>query len=89
MSDVIKVISIEENYMQEILHNSLHTIISQAKPQFFLEDEVLTKEEAAAFMKVSVSTVNNWLSSGKLSPHRPGSDPRFIKSELFEFVKAS
>ncbi len=54
-------------------------------------DEVMTKTEAAAFLKYSdVKQVDKMKAKG-LEPHHltENGDPRYLKSQLIEFVKAS
>lgn len=44
--------------------------------------EMLTRKEAAKFLSVSASTLDNWAAAGKVSKHRSGATTRFKKSEL-------
>jgi hypothetical protein len=46
------------------------------------QDELLTREDAAKFLKVSISTVNNWKKAGKLIAHGIGNRVYYWRSEL-------
>ena len=63
--------------IQEFLKN-------QAMPQ---EDELLTREEAAKFLKVNISTINNWRKSGKLKSYGIGNRVYFWRSEIEKSLK--
>jgi excisionase family DNA binding protein len=84
-----RVIVLEENAMKQMLDASLIKVIMQAKPVFYEVEEVMTIYEAASFCKVSTSTFNTWIRNGLITPHRPTGGPRFLKSELIDFVKRS
>ncbi|MCE7997074.1 MAG: helix-turn-helix domain-containing protein [Roseivirga sp.] len=83
------IIVLEERAFEEMMEARLRAVLESIQPRFFVEDEILTTEEAAKFMKYSKSTVEKMVKRGELTPHRPGHDPRYLKSELFEFVRNS
>jgi excisionase family DNA binding protein len=82
-----RVIVLEENAMMKMMDISLLKAIEQARPVFYHTEEVMTTEEAASFCKVSVSTFSTWMRNGLITPHRPTGGPRFLKSELIDFIK--
>lgn len=51
------------------------------------EDEVLTLEEAAAFLKVSETLVYQLARSGSLPGRKVGREWRFLRSALLEWLK--
>jgi excisionase family DNA binding protein len=50
-------------------------------------DAVMTLEEAAAFLKVSETTVYQLVRSGELKARKVGREWRILKSQLVEFLK--
>lgn len=89
MAEKSNIIVLEEEVFTEMVEKKLKAVLEAVAPRFFLEEEVLTMEGAARVMKCSKSTVQKMLQNGTLTPHRPGHDPRFLKSEIFEFVRKS
>ena len=85
----VKILQAEENAMMQMMENAMQGAMERVRPQFFLEEEILTVEEAAKFCKMSRSTLDNMVREGIITPHRPGKHPRFLKSELIDFVKNS
>lgn len=83
----VEIITIERSSLEQMIKDSLHTIISKLQPEFFTEEEVLTWDEAAAFLKISRSTLNNRVKDGTIKLSRATGDPRFLKSELVQIVR--
>ncbi len=50
------------------------------------EDEWLTSDEAAEFLRVSVKTLLNMVSSGKIPYYKLSNRNRYLKSELQELL---
>jgi excisionase family DNA binding protein len=50
-------------------------------------DAVMTLEDAAAFLKVSETTVYQLVRSGELKARKVGREWRILKSQLVEFLK--
>ena len=50
-------------------------------------DAVMTLEEAAAFLKVSETTVYQLVRSGELKARKVGREWRILKSQLVEFLR--
>lgn len=44
--------------------------------------ELLTREEAAGFLKVSLTTLNNWKNAGKIQAYGMGNCVYYYRSEL-------
>lgn len=45
-------------------------------------DELMSREEAAEYLRVSISTINNWRRSGKLVAYGLGNRVFFKRSEV-------
>jgi len=45
-------------------------------------EELLTRKELSKYLKVSLSTINNWSKFGVLQPYRIGNQVRYKKSEI-------
>lgn len=66
----------------ECLQNSISILYSQAnKTDFF------TPSEAAKILKVSLKTLSNWRERGLISFFQVGSNVRFSKKQIEEFVE--
>lgn len=48
------------------------------------DDDLLTRKDAAALLKVSLPTLHDWVKSGIIPAYRIGSNIRFKKSELIK-----
>ncbi len=52
-----------------------------------MTDEWLTRDEAAAHLKISTRTLTRWTEHGRCPVHRtPGGRPRFLRRELDELM---
>jgi len=51
------------------------------------DDGLLTKKEAANYLRVSLSTLTNLVNSGQLIKSNIGRNPKFRKSNLDSFLK--
>lgn len=47
-------------------------------------DRLLSREEAATYLNVTVPTLNNWEKSGQLKPKRYGNRVYFFESDLLQ-----
>lgn len=50
-------------------------------------EEILTRQEVADLLKISLSTIHNWCKKGKLKPHGIGNRVYFKRSEIEENLK--
>lgn len=50
------------------------------------KDEILTKTEAAKYLKCSVQTIGNLVRAEDLKCSRLGRNPKFLKSELDRYL---
>ena len=51
------------------------------------EEEIMTRRQAAAYLGVSLTTINGWVKNGKLPGYRIGCNIRFKKSEVENSLK--
>ena len=54
----------------------------------YADDPLLTAEEAAEYLKVKLTTFNNWRRQGKFPCVRPFADARYLRSDLNKFINA-
>lgn len=54
-----------------------------------LDDEVLTLEETAAFLKIGDATIYNLTRDGTLPARKVGREWRYLKSEILTYLKES
>lgn len=62
----------------------------QNAPEFSTKiekEEVLTREETAEFIKVSLVTLWSWAKKDLLVPYRIGRETRYLKSDILEALK--
>lgn len=52
-----------------------------------MNEEVLTAEEVAEFLKVKPTTIYQWVAKRTIPFHRVGGTLRFLKSEIIERIK--
>lgn len=76
-----------EAQMIDLVHNSMKKVVAEARPEFFVQEEVMDTLGACAFLKCSRATLHRLIKNGVINPHRPGNKPLFLKSELIEEVK--
>ncbi len=69
------------NAKLERLENSIDKFYSQAN-----ENEFFTPEETAKLLKISVKTLSNWRERNLISFFQVGSNVRFTKVQIEEFV---
>jgi excisionase family DNA binding protein len=55
----------------------------------FVDDPLLTAEQAAEYCKVSLTTLNGWRRDKKLPCVRATADARFRRSDLNRFIYAN
>lgn len=60
-----------------------------ADPSTLASDELLTAVEAAAYLKVALQTVYDWVYDDKIPVERAGRSLRFRKSDLDAWLKRS
>lgn len=51
-----------------------------------VEDSLLTKNEAAKYLRVSLTTITNLVNSGQLVKSNIGRNPKFRKSNLDKYL---
>lgn len=52
-----------------------------------MKDELLTRKEAAAFLKIHINTLNQWKDSGKIKAKGMGNRVYFSKNELLNSLE--
>lgn len=50
-------------------------------------DEILTRKDVAALLKINLSTISEWCKSGKLQPYGIGNRVYFKRSEIEQSLK--
>ena len=78
---------IPAEFEAQLLDRWAQALISRAKA--ICENDVMTREEAAAYVKYTPNYFDKLVSAGKFRDHRvnEGAEPRFIRSELLEDLK--
>ena len=78
-----------KEYISNLFDQFTESITKTFKEQFEYQEELLTPEEAAKFLKCSPETIHNWKKSGKLNYYRIGGRIYFKKSEIINSLKGS
>jgi excisionase family DNA binding protein len=52
----------------------------------YADDPLFTAEQAAEYLKVKLTTLNNWRRQGKFPSVRPFTDARYRRSDLNKFI---
>jgi predicted transcriptional regulator len=68
--------------LRKLINESVKEIISEhlkEKPE-----QLLTRKEASAYLKVSLTTLKNWDDSGYMKPKRYGRRVFYFESDLLE-----
>ncbi len=78
-----RIIDLTSSQLQELISDAVKKELANTQsPQPKEDDELLTLEAAASFLKVSKVTLHHWKRDGKVKFLRIGSRIRFKKSEL-------
>ena len=67
------------------LENQIKALQSQPQPP---SEKLITRDETAKLLGVSIVTVHNWIKSGILTAYRVGNKVRFKESEVFASLQA-
>jgi excisionase family DNA binding protein len=77
-----------KKWIKEAIREELKDFLTTFKAEPAAIDEpLITRKEIAAYLKVSLVTLNSWKKKG-LPFHMPEGSVRFLKSEVLEWVKA-
>lgn len=52
-----------------------------------MKDELLTFKEVMDYLKVSRTTIYDWLNAGKIKAYKIGKSVRFKRSDIEAFIK--
>ncbi|MGJ1191816.1 helix-turn-helix domain-containing protein [Sphingobacterium siyangense] len=67
------------------LENQIKALQAQPQPQ---SEKLITRDDTAKLLGVSIVTVHNWVKSGILTAYRVGNKVRFKESEVFNSLQA-
>jgi hypothetical protein len=70
--------------LKEILTDVVRAEIAQCNLASKNDNELMTREETARFLKITLPTLNSWTKSGKVIAYRIGARVYYIKHEIFE-----
>jgi len=86
MPNEIVLVSIPKDELQTLIIDSVNACLKfyLPKPEGDSLPELLTRKQAADFLKCSLGTVDNLTRSGVLQKHFLGRSPKFKKEELLQ-----
>lgn len=67
------------------LESQIKALQAQPQPQ---SEKLITRDDTAKMLGVSIVTVHNWVKSGILTAYRVGNKVRFKESEVFNSLQA-
>ncbi|WP_312390928.1 helix-turn-helix domain-containing protein [Chryseobacterium sp.] len=89
----IEIIQITPEKLESIIEIAIKKGVEQARNIFSkpsIQEEYLTRKEAAKKLKISIGTLYNWTKSGKLPSHKIDRKVLYKETEIKEFInKAS
>lgn len=62
--------------------NAVKTFITEQQPRLQVPEELLTREETARYLKISLTTLNNWTSDKKLKAYGIRNRVYYKRSEV-------
>jgi excisionase family DNA binding protein len=78
-----------KRWVREVIREELAKSANHVKLGINLADEqLITRKETAAYLKISLVTLNDWMKRG-LPFHRKRGRVLFIKSEVLQYMKGS
>ncbi len=90
----IQMIQVTPNELAYLISESVKTQIQELvnatnKQQQKEESDLLSRKEAADFLKVSLVSIHAWMKDGIIKPYKVGNRTYFKKSELINVVESS
>lgn len=88
----LRTIVVQEDELQEIINGCIEQAVKRLLPELKeslkdVEEELLTKAQAAKFLKCAVSTVDNMRRSNKITTHWIGKSVRISKKEILQLIE--
>lgn len=79
----MQLITISKEELAQIIRANVRAEIEIFKQHFtkFKDDDLVPRKEAARILKIDVSTLWEWTTTGKLIPHRIGRKVYYKRSE--------
>ncbi len=68
--------------LRQMVEDTIKTQLKSAEGK-----EVMTRKEAAAFLSVTMTTIDNFRRDGQLPVQYIGTSPRFYKTDLLKLLK--
>jgi hypothetical protein len=91
--NTIQLVQINTNDLMSLISNVIKNEFNNLKPLITEsssdDEEYLTREETAKFLKVSLTTINQWQSSGIIKRYKLGNKNFYKKSELLSKISES
>lgn len=78
--------SIVSNEVTSIVQNELHTL-TNGTPQKGVK--LLTRQQTAKMLNVSLVTLHNWAKKGILNPYKIGNQVRFKQTEILQALETA
>jgi excisionase family DNA binding protein len=74
--------------LSEVVRSELQNHIPTRKEPFEDFPELLSRQQTAELLGVSLATLDNWAATGRLQKHRLGATVRFKKTELLNALNS-
>jgi excisionase family DNA binding protein len=86
-SETVQFVQITADELAKLINQKLSENLNQFKKEFLnkeADNELLTREQTADFLKVDVSTLYLWVKKGKIKAYGIGKRRYFKRTELIE-----
>lgn len=84
--EVIQIQNLEVSELQTLIENSVKNVLEKNSKQE-PETELLTRNEVAKMLQISLVTLNEWIKQGKIPALRIGTRVRFKKADVLNSLK--
>jgi len=85
--ETIQINNLEVNELQELIETSVKKVLEQTVSKQEPETELLTRNEVAKMLQISLVTLTEWIKQGKVPALRIGTRVRFKKDEVLASLK--
>ena len=83
----LQIQNLEVKELQELIENSVKNVLEQTVSKKEPETELLTRNEVAKMLQISLVTLTEWIKQGKIPALRIGTRVRFKKGEVLNSLK--
>jgi excisionase family DNA binding protein len=80
-------IEVINNLVNKLVESKFHEFKKDLSSNYYFDDSLITREELADKLNVSIGTIDNLRARGKITGMSVGKSVRFKNSEILEYIK--